>query len=109
MTRTSAVAAVLFTAATALGVRALVNPSVANAAPKEWDIGTYDACVQRLQDDSGPSYGVLTFCCALSGGVWNDEKGNCEAPPATTVQRPSIPRVPPTAQTSAPLQPGSPR
>lgn len=98
--------AALLAAATALGV-VFADPAIASAAPKEWDIGTYNDCIQQLQDDSGPSYAVLTFCCAFSGGVWNEAKGECVAPPATDVERTPPPRVPPPAQTTAPFVPAS--
>lgn len=99
------VPAALLVAATALGVGTLADPAIASAAPKEWVIGSYNSCIQRLQDDSGPTYAVLTFCCAFSGGVWNEAKGECTAPPATDVERTTPPRSAPGAETTAPLEP----
>jgi hypothetical protein len=99
------VPAALFAATTALGVSTLADPAVAAAEQREWDLGTYNQCIQQLQDENGPSYAVLTFCCAFSGGIWNDDTGECTAPPATDVERPTPPHVPPPAQATAPLEP----
>jgi hypothetical protein len=98
------VPAALFAAATVLGVCTLADPAVATAAPREWDLGTYNNCIERLQDDDGPSYGILSFCCAFSGGIWDDDTGECTAPPATEVERPRQPYVPPPGQATAPLE-----
>jgi hypothetical protein len=102
------VPAALFAAATALGASTLVDPAVAAAAPREWDLGTYNTCIERLQDDDGPSYAVLTFCCAFSGGIWDDDTGECMTPPAAEVERPTPPHVPPPGQATAPLEPVTP-
>lgn len=91
---------------------ALADPAIASAAP-EWDIEAFDYCM-----DQGLNHpGVVTDyewevweegCCMHSGGVWNDTTKECGAPPATDVERTSPPRVAPSAETSAPLDPAAP-
>jgi hypothetical protein len=102
------VPAALFAAAVALGINTLADPAIVSAA-REWDIGEYDECVDWWFDhmDSAGTGGFFKDCCIQSGGVWNEDLQKCGAPP-TDVDRPLPPRVAPSAQTSAPLQPGQP-
>jgi hypothetical protein len=94
-------------AAGALGGSALAEPAHACAAPREWDIGAYDQC---LNDGLGKGYNEeeqlnhLALCCWASGGDWNAALGKCQAPPAEPTQRPAIaPGV--IAQTLEPAAP----
>lgn len=75
-------------AATAIS---LAVPAVATAAPKEWDIGSYDGCVARVEDNwdrgkiaSENLVDAYRECCEKSGGVWSNEglNSHCVAPPA---------------------------
>jgi hypothetical protein len=80
-------------AAGALGGSALAEPAHACAAPREWDIGTYDQC---LNDGLGQGYtdeewlNHQALCCWATGGDWNAAQGKCQAPPAESAQRPHI-------------------
>lgn len=84
------VPATLVAAAAALGGSAVGDPTVACAAPREWDIGAYDECTTRINDMA--NRGIIQrgrdfvsyqeFCCTKSGGDWNSETGSCQAPPA---------------------------
>ncbi len=82
--------ATLFAGAATFSASAFGDPAVACAAPREWDIGAYDACVARaLADYQG---GKSTFqdynenvmvCCVATGGDWNYAAaagGDCVAP-----------------------------
>jgi hypothetical protein len=80
-------------AAGALGGSALAEPAHACAAPREWDIGAYDQC---LNDGLGKGYNEeeqlnhQALCCWATGGDWNAALGKCQAPPAEPAQRPAI-------------------
>lgn len=80
-------------AAGALGGSALAEPAHACAAPREWDIGAYDQC---LNDGLGKGYNEeeqlnhQALCCWATGGDWNAAQGTCQAPPAEPTQRPAI-------------------
>jgi hypothetical protein len=109
MTRTGFVLHRLIPAALLATATTLGASAPAEAAPREWDLGTYNTCVERLQDEEGPTYGVLSFCCAFSGGIWDDDAGECTAPPAVEIERPTPPHVPPPGQATAPLEPVTPQ
>jgi len=80
------VPAVFIAVIAALGGSAVGDPATAYAAPREWDIGTYDWCAEgALEEYQG---GKSTFqdyhddmkvCCVSTGGVWNGD--DCVAPP----------------------------
>ena len=80
-------------AAGALGGSALAEPAHACAAPREWDIGAYDQC---LNDGLGKGYNEeeqlnhQALCCWATGGDWNAALGKCQGPPAEPAQRPAI-------------------
>ena len=64
---------------------ALAFPATTSAAPREWDIGSYDQCII---DGLGKGYDAAektkhdAKCCLESGGVWNVAQSKCQAPPA---------------------------
>ena len=64
---------------------ALAFPATTSAAPREWDIGSYDQCIidglgKGYDDEEWTNHKAL--CCWASGGDWNIAKGECQAPPA---------------------------
>jgi hypothetical protein len=59
---------------------ALVQPAIASAEAREWDIGAFDACMNNMQ--SKDARAKEAYCCEWSGGVWNSGLGKCVAPPA---------------------------
>ena len=76
---------------------ALTLPAIASAQEREWDIGTYDQC---LNDGLGKGYNDEEYtnhkalCCWSSGGDWNAAEGKCQAPPKDQpAQRPSLGQV----------------
>jgi hypothetical protein len=80
-------------AAGALGGSALAEPAHACAAPREWDIGAYDQCIndglgQGYNEEEKLNHDAL--CCWATGGDWNAAQGKCQAPPAESAQRPAI-------------------
>ena len=73
------------TAALAATAVALALPAVASAAPREWDIGSYDQCIaggygKGYDADEWRNHEAL--CCYRSGGDWNAAQNKCQAPPA---------------------------
>ncbi len=98
--------AALFAVAAMLGGSPFGEPAVANAAPREWDIGAYDECVQNgLEAGMDPE--VVAFnCCDESGGVWDSDAKKCGAPPADGAEVPIT--APPGVPTQAPV-PGPPK
>ncbi len=99
------VPAALFAAAVALGISTLADPAIASAE-REWDIGAYDKCIENVFLGGAGFVEAMRECCINSGGVWDDDRLKCGAPPADDVERPLPPRVAPGAETTAPLQPG---
>jgi hypothetical protein len=95
-------------AAGALGGSALADPAHACAAPREWDIGAYDQC---LNDGLGKGYNEeewlnhQALCCWATGGDWNAAQGKCQAPPAEPAQRPGMAPRPGVIQTLEPVAP----
>jgi hypothetical protein len=83
----------LFATAVALTAGPLVSGPLASAAPREWDIGSYDSCMAKANDDwfdgriTGDRYDEeVRLCCSNSGGVWkagagDGVSGKCVAPP----------------------------
>jgi hypothetical protein len=108
----------LLTAALALG--ALGAEATAGAEPREWDIGAYDACTKKADQDwmsdkiSWPEYLELRRgCCSTSGGIVQPT-GNggfvCVAPPANAETQPTLPgeAPPPVVATQNPAPPPPP-
>jgi hypothetical protein len=83
--------AALIAAAAALGGSAVGEPAKACAAPREWDIGTYDECIAN---GYGKGYDAQEWenhkalCCLASGGDWNAVRSECQAPPAEQAHAP---------------------
>jgi hypothetical protein len=64
----------------------------------EWDIGAYDNCMSKIPTIMDPDAYVRAHftCCVNSGGVFNHDTNDCQAPaarPAGPVRKPigSIP------------------
>jgi hypothetical protein len=97
------VPAALLAAAATLGGSAFGDPAVAFAAPREWDIGEYDKCIQQADHDffdGKISVAVhderVRICCSDSGGVWKAGLplyDACTAPPANAAGRTVPPGV----------------
>jgi hypothetical protein len=80
----------------------IVTP-VASAA-REWDIGAYDDCLTTEALEPWDNYEEMDrYCCLKTGGEWNWDASQCEAPPHPDYQRPGSPWVSPTAGTTAPF------
>jgi hypothetical protein len=84
------VPAALLGAAATFGGSAVAEPVVACAAPQEWDIGAYDACIKKAEDlflrgEIENLSDAERECCEKTGGVWSPHgaAGKCVAPPAT--------------------------
>jgi hypothetical protein len=88
--------AALFGAAVALGGSTLGYPAIASAT---WDIEKYDECVGEITHDEDFT-DALHFCCYRSGGVWNADIQECQAPPA---ERTRAPVRPPTGEPPTPV------
>ena len=116
--------AALIAATAALGGSAIGDPATACAAPKEWDIDSYDRCFEDAYADfldnriSKARYQErVQNCCTDSGGQWkpgagfpgNNEGGDCFAPPLNPAQAPGS-RIPPGVdiQTATPVPPPEP-
>ncbi len=93
-------AAVLAGAAT-VSSTAFGDPAATRAAPREWDIGAYDACSTRV-DNAIWIEGTIAEenvndayreCCLKTGGDWDLAKGTCVAPPAEQAQEAELPPV----------------
>ncbi len=83
------------------GAATLIGTSVqASAAPREWDIGYYDACMAdaestwRASSDDDPDalnrlWAAERRCCLESGGVWSGGLGGgkCRAPSDKDITR----------------------
>lgn len=74
--------AVLLAATAAFELSAVGSPATASAAPSEWDIESYDLCMDIKIDDPSEKLAWTRKCCLDSGGVWNDTMGKCQSPPA---------------------------
>jgi hypothetical protein len=81
------------------------DPATACAAPREWDIGAYDECIEPIDD--AVEAGILDwegareeqkYCCSITGGVWDEAQSTCVAPPAVRT-------LPPITHTLTPLPP----
>ena len=100
--------ATLLAAAATLGGNAVGDPSVACAAPAEWDIGAYDQCLAGLIGkglDKQEMLNQTALCCINTGGQWNAAQEKCQAPPAEPAEGPGS-RIPPgEIQTATPVPP----
>lgn len=76
-------------AAIAATVSATILAPATVAAPQEWDLGSYDRCTSKADNDylheyiSAEAYGRrMKQCCDSSGGVWKPAPGggSCVAP-----------------------------
>lgn len=106
--------AVAVAAAASMGGSAVIAPAVGCAAPQEWDIGSYDGCMRRTDDQWNRGLikdieGAHRLCCEGSGGVWNAGSKKCEAPPAAPAARVPGPIASNTLQPVAPPMPAVPR
>ncbi|WP_156426699.1 hypothetical protein [Mycobacterium sp. IS-3022] len=113
-------AAVLLLATATLGGSALVDPATACAEPREWDIGEYDSCIEKVVDrnirgvtNDAQMLAEAKHCCMMSGGEWNmsagGPNGRCVAPAPASTQAPwtppgGMPDAP--VHTFAPAEPG---
>ena len=80
-------------AAASLSSSAITEPAAACAAPREWDIGTYDSCIRKVVDrnirgetNDAQMLDEAKNCCLMSGGEWDihagGPNGECVAPAA---------------------------
>nr|CRL70911.1 hypothetical protein CPGR_01776 [Mycolicibacterium malmesburyense] len=71
--------------AAALGCVALGCSTIASAEPV-WDIEDFDECIavwdEGLDNTKNWINTYTEYCCKHSGGVWNDYRKECGAPPA---------------------------
>jgi hypothetical protein len=78
------VPAVLLAATGALGGSAVVTPATACAAPS-WDIGSYELCLDDINEsDPDKDLEAKKTCCLATGGEWkrgSDGAMDCFAPP----------------------------
>jgi hypothetical protein len=80
-----AVLAMAIVSANALGSAALANAEPNNGGT--FDVAKFNKCMADLLDVDGDDldYRVTgRICCRASGGVWNESRSECEAPPADT-------------------------
>ena len=75
------------------------DPATASAAPREWDIGAYDDCVQAADElflegkiNAATHLDLYNGCCVNSGGVLGPPPENlCSAPAANRVPPSDLP------------------
>jgi hypothetical protein len=79
----------IIAAAIAATASATILAPVSVAAPREWDLGSYDSCVSKADNAylsgsiNSETYGKkMKQCCDSSGGVWKPGPGggDCVAP-----------------------------
>jgi hypothetical protein len=85
--------ATVFVAVATFSGSAFGNSAVASAAPREWDIGAYDACSTRVDDawiagkiSDASHIDAYRECCEKTGGIWSSASRDCVAPPAEQAQ-----------------------
>lgn len=90
--------ATLLAAAATFSVSASGGSASACAAPREWDIGFYDDCIQAANDawqadeiTNGQWFSEKANCCDASGGEFEPLSGDCMAPPAEEAERQPAP------------------
>jgi hypothetical protein len=90
--------ATLLAAAATFSVSAFGGSVSACAAPREWDIGFYDDCMQAANDawqadeiTNAQWFSEKANCCAASGGEFEPYSGDCMAPPAEEAERQPAP------------------
>lgn len=89
-----AILAAALAAAATVSSSAVGDPATACAAPREWDIGSYDSCTTRVDNAiyiegtiaEGNINDAYRECCVKTGGDWDLAKGTCVAPPAEQAQ-----------------------
>ena len=81
--------ATVFAAVATFSGSAFTDPAAAWAAPREWDIGAYDACSTRVDDawiagsiSDDSHVDAYRQCCENTGGIWSNASNQCVAPPA---------------------------
>ncbi|WP_137145427.1 hypothetical protein [Mycolicibacterium sp. CR10] len=91
-------------------------PATSTAAPREWDIGTYDSCIKTVGDrnqagitNDAQMLDEAKHCCSMSGGIWDisagGPAGRCVAPPKDQAD---TPRVVPSGAPVQTFQPAPP-
>jgi hypothetical protein len=78
-------------AAAALMVGVTIGAPAIAYAEREWDIGAFDQCVASARDTytSKAEWDLLIHsCCIQSGGDWNVDTRQCQAPPAVLEVQP---------------------
>jgi hypothetical protein len=107
-------AGTLVAASIALGV-AFGAPTIALAAPTGWDKQKYNQCLldEMDQDWWDTASDIIGYCCAITGGDWDQDADKCVDPPAEGAEAPitlapGIPTQVPT-QTKAPAPAFPPR
>jgi hypothetical protein len=97
--------ATLLAAAATFSGSAFGDPALACAAPREWDIGAYDACSTRVDDawiagaiSEASHLDAYRECCEKTGGIWNNASNDCMAPPAAQAQEAERAPVEPAIQ-----------
>lgn len=106
-------AAVIALAGATLTISMTADREVATAAPKEWDVGAYDACMNytmdRWEDGAVSPDGMNTevkYCCESTGGVPNpSDPWDCSAPPAVAAS--NSPAAPPAEAANPDVPAGS--
>ena len=72
-------------------------------AQREWDIEAFDECVSNTYPGLPGFIAAMKECCITSGGVWDDDRLKCGAPPAEAPVQQPLPLPP--AGTTAPFEP----
>jgi hypothetical protein len=83
-----------FAAATTITGSTFGDPATACAAPREWDIGAFDACTARVDDAVAGGLireddwlDAYRECCQKTGGIVTPGNvGECAAPPVEQAQ-----------------------
>ena len=95
--------ATLFAAAATISASAFGDPAIACAAPREWDIGAFDACTARVDDAVARNaisednwLDAYRECCQKTGGIVTPGNvGECAAPPAEQAEEAERQPAPP--------------
>jgi hypothetical protein len=103
--------AIPFVVAATFSGSAFGDPAVACAAPKEWDVGAFDACTARVDDawargliSDDSHVDAYRECCERSGGIYSPgAMSGCMAPPAEQAEEAERAPVEPIVQPEATL------
>lgn len=61
----------------------IAGPAIASGEPKAWDKDKYDQCLlDEVDQGQLDPEDIAGYCCAISGGDWDQEVGQCVDPPA---------------------------